>query len=186
MFSSSESLIFLPDMIYFTGFFFLKKEPPQNPNKLRNIQLLAQNSWTFAPFSVFHFPLRSVWLEPRAVPFLSWPFPAGKGRERLCMAWERNNTCSSLSNLYECFATVYVTNIFKTPELWKVSLEKTCLHMAPVILWNYGLLLWYYNSFTLLSADMIKPYYMELGVRQLAFVLYRATDRSSYVLFLLG
>lgn len=73
MLSSSESLIFLPDMIYFTVFFFhYHPPPPQNLNKLRSIQLLAPNSWTFAPFSVFHFPLRSIWLEPHAVPVSCW------------------------------------------------------------------------------------------------------------------
>lgn len=48
--------------------------------------------------------------------------------------------------------------------------------MALSVLLNYGLLLWHYKSFTLLSADMIKRYHMELGVQQLAFVLYPATD----------
>lgn len=48
--------------------------------------------------------------------------------------------------------------------------------MALTVLWNYGSLLWYYQIFTLLSADVIKPYHSEFGVQQLAFVLYPATD----------
>lgn len=82
---------------------------------------------------------------------------------------------------------VYVLLTFVKPlNFEKRDLEKTCLHMALTVLWNYGSLLWYYKSFTLLSADMIKPYHSEFGVQQLAFVLYPATDRSPYVLFHLG
>ena len=134
-------------------------------------------------------------------PCLSWPFPAGKGRERLCVDWERNNTWSSFCTLCECDTTEYVTNIFKPPEYWQVRLESICLHTALAVLWNYSLLLWHYKSFTLLSADMIKPYHMEfrvqqvafllcsameLRVQQVAFLLCSATDRSPYVLFQLG
>lgn len=81
-------------------------------------------------------------------PFLSWPFPAGKGRERLCNDWERNNSCMSLCNPYENYANVHVTfvkiwilksktwkNFFVsgthcTIELWLIVMKLSNLHLT--------------------------------------------------------
>lgn len=113
-------------------------------------------------------------------PFLSWPFPAGKGRGKFCNLWERNNSCMSLCNLYEYYINVCDTKICKTPgilkskawkllfasgthstmELWLIVMKLSKLHLS---------VSWYekplsYGAWSLATGFCPAPFYRSISI----------------------